>query len=154
MTIQSFRALGPWACAYRTFLHVTIYFLIAVLSLNVINGENIHVYHEKGWVSIKGLTNSHLNVSLFLRFKGPTIACTHLGERGQTMSIAYKGPATRCDAAHLRWDVLKPPRCIKIACDALQCIFQHVGNFSPDFGISQLYIVRFSNGFQQNDGHL
>ena len=64
------------------------------------------------------------------------------------------GPATRCDAAYLRWGVLKPLRCIKISCDALRCIFQHVGNFSPDFGISQLPIVRFSNGFQQNDGHL
>ena len=64
------------------------------------------------------------------------------------------GPATRCDATHPRWNVLKPLRCIKIACDVLRCIFQHVGNLSPDFGISQLYIVRFSNGFQQNDGHL
>ena len=56
------------------------------------------------------------------------------------------GPATRCDDAHLRWDVLKHLRCIKITCDVLRCIFQHVGNFSPDFGISLLFIVRFSNG--------
>ena len=56
------------------------------------------------------------------------------------------GPATRCDTAHLRWDVLKALRCIKIACDVLRCIFQHVGNFSTDFGISQHFIVQFPIG--------
>ena len=64
------------------------------------------------------------------------------------------GPATRCDAALVipRWDVPKPLRCIKIACDALRCIFQHVGNLALDFGISQLHIIRFLNGFQHHDG--
>ena len=37
------------------------------------------------------------------------------------------GPATRCDAVHPRWDVPKLLRYIRIACDVLQCIFQHVG---------------------------
>ena len=32
-----------------------------------------------------------------------------------------KGPATRCDAGHPRWDVLKPLRCIKVTCNALHC---------------------------------
>ena len=61
------------------------------------------------------------------------------------------GPATRCDAAHLRWGVPKPLRCRKIARDTLRCKFQHVGNFAPDFGISQLFIIRFSNGLQYCD---
>ena len=26
-------------------------------------------------------------------------------------------------------------------------------NFAPDFGISQLFIARFSNGLQHSDGH-
>ena len=65
-----------------------------------------------------------------------------------------KGPATRCDATHPRRNVTKTLRCIKIACDALRCIFQHVGSFAPDNGISQLFIVRFSNGFQHDNGHL
>ena len=43
---------------------------------------------------------------------------------------------------------------VRIVCDALRCIFQHVGNFSLDFGISQLYNVQFSNGFQKNDGNV
>ena len=42
---------------------------------------------------------------------------------------------------------------MKIAYDAVQCIFQHVGNFNPDGGISQLIIVRLSNEFQYYDGH-
>ena len=49
---------------------------------------------------------------------------------------------------------LMPLRCSKIACDALRCIFQHVGNFAPDSGISQLCIILFSNGFYHNDGNL
>ena len=71
--------------------------------------------------------------------------------RGTRQAI---GPATRCDAVNPRWDVPMHLRCRKIACDALRWRFQHVGNFAPDFGITQLYIVRFSNRFQQNDGHL
>ena len=58
-----------------------------------------------------------------------------------TSSGPILGPATHCDAAHLRWDVLKPLRCRKAACDALRCKFQHVGNFAPDVGISQLFII-------------
>ena len=61
------------------------------------------------------------------------------------------GPATRCDAVHSRWDVPTLLRYIKIACDVLRCIFQHV---APDFGISQLFIVRFSNDFQHDNQHL
>ena len=45
-------------------------------------------------------------------------------------------------------------QCRKIACDALRCIFQHVGNFALDFGISQPIIIRFSNGFYHNAGDL
>ena len=70
------------------------------------------------------------------------------------LGIACIGPATRCDAAHLQWDVLKPLRCIKNAFNVLQCIFQHVGNFTPDFRISQLFIVRFSNSLHLCDDHL
>ena len=40
-------------------------------------------------------------------------------------------------------------------CEALQrCIFQHVGNFAPDFGISQLFTIRFSNHFHHNAGNV
>ena len=63
------------------------------------------------------------------------------------------GPATRCDAVLPRWDVPIHLRCPKIACDGRRCIFQHVGNFAPDFGISQPLIVRFSIGLQYSDGH-
>ena len=42
----------------------------------------------------------------------------------------------------------------KIACDTLRCIFQHVGNFAPIFGISQPIIFRFSKGFYHNAGDL
>ena len=31
---------------------------------------------------------------------------------------------------HSQLNVLKPLRCVNIACDALRCIFQHVGNFA------------------------
>ena len=58
------------------------------------------------------------------------------------------GPATRCNVAHLRCGLPKPLRCRKIACDALRCKFQHVGNFAPDIGISHLFIVQFPSGFQ------
>ena len=34
----------------------------------------------------------------------------------------------------------------------LRCIFQHVRIFAPDFGISQPFIIRFSNGLQHYDG--
>ena len=49
---------------------------------------------------------------------------------------------------------LMPLRCSQITCDALRCIFQHVGNSAPDFGISQLFTTRFSNGFHHNAGNL
>ena len=35
--------------------------------------------------------------------------------------------------------------------NCMRCIFQHVGNFAREIRISQLYIIRFSNGFQHND---
>ena len=63
------------------------------------------------------------------------------------------GPATRCDVVHPRWDVPTPRRCSKIPCDGLRCIFQHVGNFVPEFGISQLIIIQFPNDLQHSDGH-
>ena len=63
----------------------------------------------------------------------------------------HKGPVTRCDAVHPRWDVPTLLRYIKITCDMLRCIFQHVGIFAPDFRISQLFIIRFSNGLQYCD---
>ena len=71
------------------------------------------------------------------------------------LSVLQQGPVTRCDVAHLRWYVLKSLHCIdiKIACDLLRCIFYHVSYFSPDFRISQLFIVRFSNGLQHRDGN-
>ena len=72
----------------------------------------------------------------------------------ESISCASLGPATRCNAAHLRWDDLKPLRCIKIACDVLRCIFQHVGSLSLDFVISQLFIVQCSIGLHHCDGHL
>ena len=73
---------------------------------------------------------------------------------GKSLPLSYTlttwyGPATPCDTVHLRWDVIMPLRCIKIASDALQCIFQHVGSLAPDFGISQLIIIRFSSVFYQ-----
>ena len=39
--------------------------------------------------------------------------------------------------------------CDADACIVLRCIFQHVGIFAADFGISQAFIIRFSNGFQR-----
>ena len=74
--------------------------------------------------------------------------------RGSGRVALSIGPATRCDAAYLRWDVLKPLQCKKKACDALRCKFQHVRYFAPDFGISQLFIIRFLNGLQRCDGGL
>ena len=64
------------------------------------------------------------------------------------------GPATCCDAVHPRWDVPKPLRFIKIACNVLRCIYQHVGIFAPDFGIAQSFIIQFSNGFQHCNDNL
>ena len=46
-----------------------------------------------------------------------------------------------------------PRRCSKIPCDGLRCIFQHVGNFAPDFGIPRLFIIQSPNGLQHSDGH-
>ena len=43
---------------------------------------------------------------------------------------------------------------IKISCNVLRCIFQNVGIFSPDFGMIQPFIIRFSNGFQHRDDDL
>ena len=68
-------------------------------------------------------------------------------------SVINIGPATRCDAVHPQWDVPKLLRYIKIICDVLRCIFQHVGTFAPDFRISQPFIIRFSNSLQYCDGY-
>ena len=46
---------------------------------------------------------------------------SYLGLLTTLCTLISKGPVTRGDAAHPRWDVLKPPRCIKIACNALRC---------------------------------
>ena len=73
------------------------------------------------------------------------------GPIGPATRCDAKRPTTRCEAAHLRVDVLKPLRYIKITCDELRCIFQHVGISAPDFGISQLFIIRLSNGLQYCD---
>ena len=62
--------------------------------------------------------------------------------------------ATRCDAAHLRWWVPNELRYLKFACDVLRLKVQHAQYFAPDLGISQLFISRFSNDFQHNDGHV
>ena len=85
------------------------------------------------------------------------VCCASVQEQIQVSRISRPwilacgcGPATRCVATHLRRDVLNSLRCIKIACDALRYIFQHVGNLSPDFGISQLFIVR-DNYHRSND---
>ena len=64
-----------------------------------------------------------------------------------------KGLATHCDIVHLRWDVPKSLQCIKIACDALRCIFQHVGNLAPDFGIFQNHQLNISNYNCCDDHH-
>ena len=76
------------------------------------------------------------------------------GLMGQAVCCRGIGPATHCDVVHLLWGVPKPLRCRKIACDAMQCTFQHVGNFAPDIGVSKLFIVQFQSGFQRNDLHL
>ena len=38
-----------------------------------------------------------------------------------------------------------------MACNVLQCIFQHVGNIAPNFGISQIFTIQFSNGLHNSD---
>ena len=79
----------------------------------------------------------------------PTILMTFVGfdPRGSQLdplnhpndrhSFGLWGPATRCDAVHPRWDITKPLWYIKIACDVLRCIFQHVGISAPDSWLSQ-----------------
>ena len=67
--------------------------------------------------------------------------------------VGHYRPSHTLRTAYLRWGVPKTLRCIKIASDRLQCIFQHVGNLAPNFGIFQLFTVRFSSGFQQNEGY-
>ena len=44
--------------------------------------------------------------------------------------------------------------CTKAPAIHQNSIFQHVGSFAPDGGISQLFIVRFWNGFQHDNEHL
>ena len=80
-----------------------------------------------------------------------------IAAKGPISSHRVAGPigqATRCDAAIPQRNVLQPLRCIKIPCDARRCIFQHVGNSALDFGISQLFTTRFSNGLHHNAGNL
>ena len=55
---------------------------------------------------------------------------------------ATLGPATRCDAAHVRWGIRKLLRCRNIACHALRSKFQYVQYFAPDYGISQPIIIQ------------
>ena len=64
------------------------------------------------------------------------------------------GPATRCNAVHLRCDIPKLLRCRKTACDALRCKFQHVQYFAPDFDLSQPFAIRFSNSTRHCDWNL
>ena len=91
-----------------------------------------------------------------LRFSCIAVALKHpiVGVQHRSVWLGLIGPVTRCDATHPRQNVLKTLRCIKIACDGLQWVFQHVGISAPDFGISLLFIVRFSNGLDHCDGHL
>ena len=42
----------------------------------------------------------------------------------------------------------------KIVCDALRCKFQHFQYFAPDFGISQVFSIRFSNSLRHCDKDL
>ena len=50
----------------------------------------------------------------------------------------------------LRRGVLTLMRSRNITCGALQCKFQHVQYFAPDFGTPEL-IPQYSNGFQHGD---
>ena len=57
-------------------------------------------------------------------------------------SAMGRSKAPSCDVSKLH----------AMLCNAFSNII--ICNFSPEFGISQLYIVQFSNGFKENDGHL
>ena len=89
-----------------------------------------------------------------LDFQLPTTGTSQRRHIDPMQTHVAIGPATRCDAAHLRWDVLKLLRCMKIVCNALRCKFQHVQYFAPDFGVAQPFIIQFSNGFQHCDEDL
>ena len=109
------------------------------------NLDSHHLWGDLGDMHVMTLNlNSTLIVGALTASQTPMLP-------GDAESI---GPATRCDAAHLRWGVSNPLRCKKIACDARRCKFEHVGNYAPDIGISQLFIVRFLRGFQHNNRHL
>ena len=71
------------------------------------------------------------------------VCTTHLPKQNCLVPSKAIGAATRCDAVYPRWDVPMHLRCSNITCDALWCIFKHVGNFAPD-------IVRFSSDLQHN----
>ena len=104
-----------------------------------------------------GTIMSKLNYHNLMKIDTPlpihTVCLSTRPTPGLTPHSERKGPATRCDAVHPRWDVPMHLRCSKIACDALRCIFQHVGNFAPDFGIS-VYLYIWSNPFLHNGGNL
>ena len=59
--------------------------------------------------------------------------------------------ATRCETARLRWCALKLLRCLKIEFDVPRWKVQHAQYFATDFGIYQLFIIRFSYGFHHCD---
>ena len=60
------------------------------------------------------------------------------------LHYVLKGPATCCDVIHPRWNVLKPLRCIKKACDALRWVFPTCWNFCSRFwNISAFYCPIF-----------
>ena len=121
-------------CTGRTVLLVPL-ILFAIVNVLVDTSAQIKVTKgpERGQIELSKLLAQHF-------------CCSN--------TYMFIGPATRCDVAHLRWGVPKPLRCTENACDALRCKFQHVGNFAPDIGISQLFLVQFSSGFHHNDWHL
>ena len=92
------------------------------------------------WLSVENLSewnvyhHSHISLYMYCNPQATPLGITEYG--------APKGPATRCDAAHLRWGVPKLLRCKNITCDALRCKFLHVQYFAPDYRISQLIIIR------------
>ena len=64
------------------------------------------------------------------------------------VGVGGYGPATLCDAAYPRPMGRSEARVMHQ--NRMRCIFQHVGNLAPNFRISQLSILRFLSGFQQN----
>ena len=77
-----------------------------------------------------------------MRFLGIAAPLEHTiaGEQHRSVWPGLIGPATCYDGMYLS--------------DALRWVFQHVGISAPYFGISLLFIVRFSNGLDHCEGHL